>query len=821
VTVLLNITTVPQDFAAGTFNTAASAINAGKWRITLTPAGASTTYTGGNFHAILGQEDGGLWFNDRNLELYTTPGNDLAFSIALTWSANQPITLVVDAQSGHMTATISGATTGNGTVSLAFPGPYLDPTLLLETGHQSGGTNFQYVGGISPVDDGTAGGASDSVTPAAISIASNSIGDKRTIKDAITPAAISIASNSIGDKLAIKDTVTPASVVLAGSSAIGDKLAIKDTVTPASVVLAGGNIVEGRSGNSDVVSPATVVISGQAIPEKRTYADAVFSASINLTGRNVIESQGGTISLGSTSIDFQRFGFANRRSSVSVNTPASGAVVLLSAGGKSSDVSTPWTDSVNTATPVVIGNLVEYPDYPGYGTIITVTPAPMTGSTGQTFTQQVTTDDENTTFALTAIVAGGHPRITEVHNNVANGSGTTQQTSPSINIDGEALLVAYWWGAAPVNPPFSSPSPGVGTPYTAVPNNGFTVVQSYLVNNEFGEVEAAMAYLYVPAGAGPSTRSVTWTHSPAQGAQLRLVAIQPALSEAITQSAITVVGQPIGDVVSFRDMASPGGLSISGSSVTDVVGLSDRIVSAAITITGGTVQARRTSIDVVSPTTIPVIGGLIQDQVANNIQDIVLPATVALAGTSVGDRITNIDIVEPTRLSITGGQITGAWFHRDIIQPSTLVLAGGNTLAAVARRANVQPATTTVQGGQVTGRTERKDSTNPGTVTIVGGQIHDQASTGISDAVTPATVLMVGLSIAIRVARSVSIETAILALRGTDVQESTSSSDVITAAPPGRAPERLEGRVVIPFVESSASELQHLYGVIKGPKNVE
>lgn len=831
-TVLLNITTVPQDFAAGTFNTAATAINGGKWRITFTPTAASSTYTGGNFHSLLGQPHGGLWLNDASLELYTTPDDNIAVSFALTWSAGQPITLSVDARAGHMTATVSGATTGNGTVSLSA-GPYIDAATLLEVGRQNGGTNFEFVGSISPIDDGIS-------------------------SDAITAAAVAVAGGTVADKIGFKDTAGTASMAIAGA-----------------------NVSEGRGGNSDGVTAATIAVAGQAISVKRATADFISSAHADIAGANVLEGQGGRISLGPTALDFQRFGFADRPSSIVLNTPASGAVVLLCAGGKSSDVSTPWSDSKNAAAPVTIGALVEYSDFTGYGTIVAVTPAPMTGGTGQTFTQPVTTGDEDTTFGLVAFVAGGHPRVTEVHNNVSNASGGTTQTSPSISIDDEALLVAYWWGASPVVPPFSSPSPGVGTPYTAVPNNGYTVAQSYLVNNEFGEVQAAMAYLYVPAGSGPTSRNVTWTHSPAQGAQLRLVAVQPALADAVTSASLALAGQSVSDRVTYHVALTAAALAVAGGSITEGIARMDNVTGATLALAGGSVPDRRTFAVTTTPAVLALAGGAVADQVAHNQKDTVAAAALSLSGGAVADRVAvveaitasstsvaggnvldrraladavsssivalvgqvvsetasnnPVDAVLPAPISLVGGATSGRVARVVTIATGALALAGSDVAATIARRVTVQAAVVAAASGVIAdkvtyravptaasaiasgGTLAEKITYRDTQVAVIGGTIQDVVSTGAQDSVLPASLAVVGAAISARAAHAVVVTAASSALRGGDVQAHVASAEPASPPPipPGRAEAQLVGHVVVPSIESRESQLAHLYGVVR------
>lgn len=150
--VILTVTTTPTSFASGTFGAFATAANTGIYRFTITPDAASSTYTGGAFHAIFGQSHGGLWLNDANLELYTEPGDALVFSRAMTWSAAQTITITIDTRSGTRGVTIAGATTGNGTFSFATAGPYISTAETLWVGVFNT-TLFPFAGDVSDVDD--------------------------------------------------------------------------------------------------------------------------------------------------------------------------------------------------------------------------------------------------------------------------------------------------------------------------------------------------------------------------------------------------------------------------------------------------------------------------------------------------------------------------------------------------------------------------------------------------------------------------------------------------------------------------------------------
>jgi hypothetical protein len=85
-------------------------------------------------------------------------------------------------------------------------------------------------------------------------------------------------------------------------------------------------------------------------------------------------------------------------------------------------------------------------------------------------------------------------------------------TSASVTTTGPALLVAWWWGDA-----------GVDLDKTAVPDNGFTVIDAVLASGAL--VQCAVAVRQVGVAG---TYNLTWTSTPQQGAQLWLAAVQAA-----------------------------------------------------------------------------------------------------------------------------------------------------------------------------------------------------------------------------------------------------------------------------------------------------
>lgn len=107
-----------QPGSATTGNWPIALMESGIWKFVWTPTSASgAAYSG--FHALLssGSSSGyGLWIVDSALAYYDT-GDVERLNQSMTFSANQPITFIVNAVAHQIT--ISGATTGNGTFSFA------------------------------------------------------------------------------------------------------------------------------------------------------------------------------------------------------------------------------------------------------------------------------------------------------------------------------------------------------------------------------------------------------------------------------------------------------------------------------------------------------------------------------------------------------------------------------------------------------------------------------------------------------------------------------------------------------------------------------
>lgn len=193
--------------AASFYSNANGAGSNGTIRFTFQPTLASTTYVGGNFHALFADnsQHGGIWLNDAKIEMYTAPGDALVFSQAMTWSALQTMTITI-VSTGSKSITIAGATTGNGTFSFSTAPNYFDNTQSLGVGSLPGSSAFRFAGVIGDVDDGsTALAGTGSIALAA---------------DTISSAAAATVVGTASIALAADTVASTAAAAVAGSGAI-------------------------------------------------------------------------------------------------------------------------------------------------------------------------------------------------------------------------------------------------------------------------------------------------------------------------------------------------------------------------------------------------------------------------------------------------------------------------------------------------------------------------------------------------------------------------------------------------------------------------
>jgi len=193
-------------------------------------------------------------------------------------------------------------------------------------------------------------------------------------------------------------------------------------------------------------------------------------------------------------------------STSALTTSASGSTLLACVGrGAVSAQSAPTDNKANTF--VQLGATHVYTLWTSSGTALYACEQ-ATGGTGHVVTAAKPQASDETTLSVIEVTGGGLVRPA-VWREVLAGSPLT---SASITTTGPALLVAWWWGDA-----------GVQSDKTAVPDSGFSVVDSVLASGAL--VQCAVAVRQVSVAG---TYNVTWTATPTQGAQLWIVAVQSA-----------------------------------------------------------------------------------------------------------------------------------------------------------------------------------------------------------------------------------------------------------------------------------------------------
>lgn len=190
-----------------------------------------------------------------------------------------------------------------------------------------------------------------------------------------------------------------------------------------------------------------------------------------------------------------------------INTQASGSSLITFTAGYADNTGGPSDSEGNTWTAA--GSEV----YTGYGGAFDVRGYYVevaTGDTGHTVTFQADgTPNGEMTVPFVEIKNAGE-LIDYAQNYPAAGAALT---SGDVTTTGPAVLVAFWWGDA------------TGLTHTAVPNNNFTTIESFVNLPPNSAVQCVVAVREVMTAG---TYNVTWTETPDQGAPLWLFAFQQA-----------------------------------------------------------------------------------------------------------------------------------------------------------------------------------------------------------------------------------------------------------------------------------------------------
>lgn len=211
--------------------------------------------------------------------------------------------------------------------------------------------------------------------------------------------------------------------------------------------------------------------------------------------------------LGAHALVFDRLGEAASSlptPSVSVRANASTLLACVGRGRLADDA--PPTDSAGNVYDR-LGAAHTYTLWPDSGTALYAC-MQARGVNGQVIAVPKPSGDDEVTLSVVEVANAGVVRDVQWRE-VLSGQPLA---SASVTTTGPALLVAWWWGDA-----------GVDQDKTAVPDSGFTVIDSVLASGALVQCAAAVRQVET-AGS----YNVTWTSTPLQGAQLWLAAVQQA-----------------------------------------------------------------------------------------------------------------------------------------------------------------------------------------------------------------------------------------------------------------------------------------------------
>ncbi|HEX3482348.1 MAG TPA: hypothetical protein VHT91_45340 [Kofleriaceae bacterium] len=197
-----------------------------------------------------------------------------------------------------------------------------------------------------------------------------------------------------------------------------------------------------------------------------------------------------------------------------LTTAASGSTIVVSVGrGDIDKFATTVTDTAGNAPYQIQGPHAYEPAFPDSGTALYT----FANAHGASAFQVTTGAGQNTkgqldeiTIAAVEVVEGS--RIQDQQwNEIVQARDPVPVASRSVTTTGPATLVAFWWGDG-----------FPGTPQSATPGNGFSLIDSNAFEID-SFVQCAVAVKNVSTAG---TYSITWTSTPIQGAQLWLVAVQ-------------------------------------------------------------------------------------------------------------------------------------------------------------------------------------------------------------------------------------------------------------------------------------------------------
>lgn len=368
---------------------------------------------------------------------------------------------------------------------------------------------------------------------------------------------------------ALSLTADPGSVALTGTAAslvAGRRL----TADAGAIAVTGTNAgLVGPSTYTLAANAGSFAITGTSNSFARTRVLTADAGALALAGTDATLLRSGGIEIGAHGKVVQLYGAGSNPASVTLTT-TNGSTFLIFIGGKSSDIDTGPTDNKgNTYSRIDV--VREYPDYAGYGQAAWICRNGVGGSS-HTFSTFVTAFDECTMFVVE--IKGAPFVASKAFSVQANsGAGATQNVGPVV-ATADCVLLSTWAGAGPV-----------GTNHTASANQGLAELEFYGTDHPNGYVQMELDGAVKTSGS----YTVTWSHTPNQGAILRAIVLQtmPVLAADAGATAIAGAEASLG-----RDRApleaDPGAMAIAG---TAAAFSASRVVAAAagaVSLTGAT-----------------------------------------------------------------------------------------------------------------------------------------------------------------------------------------------------------------------------------------
>jgi len=230
------------------------------------------------------------------------------------------------------------------------------------------------------------------------------------------------------------------------------------------------------------------------------------------------DGPGNMPSVGAHAINFYH---QNDSTAASISTPVmathAGSTIVVSVGRGVYDTfllpdALP-TDTKGNAPYRELGDANKYTRWTSSGTALYASESAR-GGANQVITTKTTAGDE-VTLAAVEVVDGTHVEDftwNEVVQPDPIPTPPVTLTSGSVKTTGPATLIAFWWGDGYPDT----------TPQTATPNNDFIPIEAN-VQELHAFVQCAVAVRSVTKAG---TYDVTWTATPAQGAQMWLIAVQ-------------------------------------------------------------------------------------------------------------------------------------------------------------------------------------------------------------------------------------------------------------------------------------------------------